>query len=1054
MKESRMRAYVAAIVRFRLIVIGLMLLVTAILARQVTTLRIVIDPHSNLPRQHPYVATTEQIEKVFGAKHVIVIGITPTAGNAFQSHVLAKVQRITAALLTTPGVVKGSLVSLAARRAKNIKGTADGMEVLPLMEVAPRTEKETEALREAVRANPVYLNTIVSKDERTTAVVAEFDEGPGGFRAIVAKVRRIVDRERDGSIEIVVGGFPVYLAQIERYSQRMAVLFPLAVLIIGLIHYEAFRTIQGLILPLLTALLAVVWGLGVMGLAGVPMDAFNATTPILILAVAAGHAVQILKRYYEEYHRLRADTALTPREANRGAVVEAVARIGPVMLTAGTVAALGFFSLVVFEIRTIRTFGVFTALGILSALVLEMTFIPALRSLLPPPGQTERRREQEQRVWDRITERITRWVVGPSRRWIFGAAACATALCIGGATLVKIDNSTRALFFKTLPFQLDDRALNRSLGGTNSMFVLVEGRGEDAIKEPRVLQAMEATQRYLEQQPYVGKTLSLADFVKRMNRAMHGDDPAYDRIPESRELISQYLLLYSLAGEPGDFDSYVDYEYRSANLWVFLKTDSSAYIEELIAKLNAFLPTAFGDDVRVRVGGSVPQTAALNDAMVRGKLLNIVQFGGVVLAITSLVFRSLLAGLMILLPLTLAVLANFGLMGLVGIRFDIGTSLISAMAVGIGADYAIYLVYRLREELARGLDEAAAVSTALNTAGKAILFVASAVAGGYGVLIFSYGFYVHMWFAVLIATAMLVSAFAALTILPSLILSIRPRFVFGEAGRRVTVTAASLAVFLLIGGGSGIPRAAWGAELSPTEIMERNFAVTKVLDSLSEAIFTLINKNGQERVRKTFTATKLQPNGVDNMQMVRFLSPPDVKGTVILLIERSDKDDDIWVYLPALKKVRRLVASNRKESFAGTDFSYGDVIGHRVQEWEHRLVGEDVVDGQACYVIESVPRTDAVKANSGYSRRRSWIRKDNFVMIRGEYGDLARQPLKTITAAAVQLVDPARQKWQPMRLEAGNSQTGHRTVIRYEHFKANQGVKDELFTTRYMEREP
>ncbi|MBI3028711.1 MAG: outer membrane lipoprotein-sorting protein [Candidatus Rokubacteria bacterium] len=1043
-----MRAYVEAIVRFRLLVIGLGVLTTVALALQVRNLRVVIDPNANLPAEHPYVVTTQRIEKVFGARHVIVVAVTPKAGDAFAAGVLEKVQRITAALQAAPGVAKGSLWSLSARRAKNIRGTADGMEVLPVMETVPRTREGLEALRAVVRANPVFLNTIVSKDERTTAVVAEFDEDPQGFQGMVEKVRRIVEPERDASVEIVVGGFPVYLAAVEGYSQRMAFLFPIAVLVIGLIHYEAFRTVQGLILPLVTALLAVVWGLGIMGFAGVPMDAFNATTPILILAVAAGHAVQILKRFYEEYHRLHA-AGLPPREANRRAVVESIVRIGPVMLTAGSVAALGFFSLLVFEIRTIQTFGVFTGLGILSALAVEMTLIPALRSLLPAPGQREERRERERRVWDRIPAAIAGWVAGPGRRRIYLAAGALVALCLAGAAMVRVDNSTRALFFKSLSFQRDDRILNQRFGGTNSMFILVEGAGPDAIKDPGVLRAMDATQRLLEEEPVVGKTLSIADFVKRMNRAMHGDDPAQDRIPESREAVAQYLLLYSLSGEPGDFDSYVDYEYRSANIWVFLKTDSSAYVEDLIARLETSSPGVFGNLVKVRIGGSVPQTAALNTTMVRGKTLNIVQFGGVIYLITSLVFRSALAGLLVLVPLTLAVVANFGVMGWAGIRFDIGTALISAMAVGIGADYAIYLIYRLREELAGGLDEARAVTHALNTAGKAILFVASAVAGGYGVLIFSYGFYVHMWFAVLIATAMLVSAFAALTVLPSLLLTFRPRFVFSAARGCAAAAAGGLLLALLAG--AGAPAA---AQPSAVEIMERNFNVTKVLDSVSEATFTLVSKTGQERVRKTTSVTKLQGNGVDNRQLIRFLSPPDVRGTAILLIEHSARDDDIWVYLPALKKVRRLVASNKRDSFAGTDFSYGDVIGHKVGEWEHRLVGEEAVDGQPCYVVESVPRTEAIKTSAGYARRRSWIRKDNFVMARGEYWDQAGQPLKGIRATSVQLVDPGRQKWQAMRLEAANTQTGHRTVIQYESFKANQQVRDGLFTTRHLEREP
>jgi predicted RND superfamily exporter protein/outer membrane lipoprotein-sorting protein len=1051
-----MRPYVEWVVRHRLVVITLALLVTVVLAVQVKNLKVVIDPDTVLPQQHPYVLATNLVEKVFGSRYVVAIGITAKEGDAFQPHVLAKVQRVTAALVGTPGVVKGNVLSLSARKAKNIAGTADGMEVRPLMETVPQTPQAIDALRRAVRANPAYLNAIVSKDERTVAVIAEFKrpQGQGGFRAIMEKVRPIVDRERDDSVQVAVSGLPVFLDQLEKYSQRMGILFPLAVLITGLIHYEAFRTIQGLVLPLVTALLAVIWGLGVMGLGGVPMDVFNSTTPILILAVAAGHAVQILKRYYEEYGRLRQSTTLAPSEANRAAVVEAVTRIGPAMLTAGIVAALGFFSLLVFQITTIRTFGVFTGIGIVSALILEMTFIPALRSLLPAPKERESRRERERRVWDRITETFAAWVSGPGRRRIYMGVGLLLVLWVAGATQVVVDNTQKSYFFSGLSFRREDDALNERLGGTNTLYLLIEGKEDDAIKDPRVLGAMEAAQRFLESQPHVGKTLSIVDFIKRMNRAMHGDDPAYDRIPDNRDLISQYLLLYSMSGEPGDFDSYVDYGYRYANVLIFLKTNSSSYVQGLVDKLQAFLPDRLGDRVTFRIGGGASQGTAINEVMVHGKILNIIQIGAVILVITSLVFRSLLAGILVLVPLILAVLANFGLMGLTGMRLNIATAVISAMAVGIGADYAIYFIYRLREELARGGDEVTAVRTAYTTAGKAILFVASAISGGYAVLLLSYGFYLHMWYAIQIATAMLVSALGALTLLPSLILTFRPRFVFGEVRQRGT-PAVEIATLLAVTLGLGLTFGhTWAADLAAREVMEKNFVVSKFIDSTSEATFTLINKTGQERVRKTFGTSKLQPNGIDNRRMVRFLSPPDVKGTVTLLVEHSDKDDDIWIYLPALKKVRRLVASNKKDSFVGTDFSYGDVIGHKVEEWDHRLVREEPVDGQPCYVIESIPKNDTVKSNSGLSKRVSWIRKDNLVTVKGEFWDPAGEPLKTARFTDVRLLDPARGRWQAMQLEAANLQTGHRTIIRFENYKVNQQVKDEFFTTRYMEREP
>jgi predicted RND superfamily exporter protein len=228
-------------------------------------------------------------------------------------------------------------------------------------------------------------------------------------------------------------------------------------------------------------------------------------------------------------------------------------------------------------------------------------------------------------------------------------------------------------------------------------------------------------------------------------------------------------------------DSYVDDRYRSANILVLLKTDSTAYTQELIGQLKTILPAKFGGQVKIQFGGDLAETAALTETIVREKLLNIVQISAVILIITSLVFRSLTAGILVLVPLGLAVLANFGLMGLLGIRLNIATSVISAMAVGLGADYAIYFVYRLREELDQSSDEAAAFRTALTTAGKASLFVASAVAGGYGLLALSWGFNIHIWFAILIVSAMLVSCLGAVTLLPSLILTFRPRFIYRRA---------------------------------------------------------------------------------------------------------------------------------------------------------------------------------------------------------------------------------------------------------------------------------
>jgi len=359
----------------------------------------------------------------------------------------------------------------------------------------------------------------------------------------------------------------------------------------------------------------------------------------------------------------------------------------------------------------------------------------------------------------------------------------------------------------------------------------------------------------------------------------------------------------------------------------------------------------------------------------------------------------------------------------------------------------------LREQVGERRDVTIAVRNTLATAGKASLFVATAVAGGYGVLLLSFGYHLHQWLSTFIVIAMLVSVAASLTLVPAIVLSIRPRFIFGKAREPVPHGAIAILV-LAVGATMLVPRSTFAAAApDAATIMRNNLAATKPADSMAKATFTLINAGGSERVRATTGVSKLQPNGDDNTRMVRFLSPPDIKGTATLLVEHSTSDDDMWIYLPALKKVRRLVASNKRDSFVGTDFSYGDVIGHKVNEWNHKIAGEEVVDGAACWVIESTPASDRVKAESGYSKRMSWIRKDNFVAAKIETWDEAGQLLKQMHFSDIRAAGKSGNRWQPMHSEALNVQTNHKTVIQMDDFQADQGVSDEYLTTRYLEKD-
>ena len=784
-----MRSYINFIVRFRWAVLALVLIATVFLHFRGQTLTVIIDPNNIVPRSHPFVATTLKVEEVFGSRYVGVIGITPKEGDVFNTKVLEKVQRITAKLRETPRVVKANLLSVAARRAKDIRGTDEGMEVKQMMTDVPTTPEQMAILKDALQRNTAYMNSVVSEDFKTITILAEvrdatpaeLKEGKGGFSYVNNKIVEIVDAERDDSVDIVVTGYPAFLALLEKFSSRGGMLLLIAIGIIGVIHYEAFRTMQGLILPLVTPIVAVTWGKGFMGLANVPLDIFNMTTPILILAVGAGHAVQMLKRYYEEYNILRQNPDLTPKMANQQAVIESIVKIGPVMLTAGLVAAAGFLSLMIFDIVSIRVFGIFAGVGILSVLVIEMTLIPALRAVLPAPGEKEARMEREERFWDRVTNFYANTLVGANRNKIFMTAGILIALALAGMSQLRIESALKKYFDPDLPLLVADKKLNERMAGTNNIYLLIEGDKPDAIKDPAVLKAIDELQVYLTTRPNIGKVMSIAEFIKRMNQSMNSDKPEFFKIPDKQETIAEYLLLYSMSGEPGDFDPYVDYDYRLANMVVFTHSDSTADMHVLWSEIQAFVKDKFPPNIKVNIGGSVAQSAAITDVIVKDKILNVIQIASVVLLATAFVFRSFIAGLLVVTPLLLSVLVNMGLMGWLGMRLNVPTALTSALAIGIGADYAIYMLFRLREEVAKGTELELAVHKVLNTAGKACLFVASAVAGGYAVQAGSRGYYPHTWTAILIGTAMLVSVTAALTVMPALVLKFRPSFIFKGA---------------------------------------------------------------------------------------------------------------------------------------------------------------------------------------------------------------------------------------------------------------------------------
>lgn len=242
-------------------------------------------------------------------------------------------------------------------------------------------------------------------------------------------------------------------------------------------------------------------------------------------------------------------------------------------------------------------------------------------------------------------------------------------------------------------------------------------------------------------------------------------------------------------------------------------------------------------------------------------------------------------------------------------------------------------------------------------------------------------------------------------------------------------------------------------DLTAKEIMNKNFLSSRISDMSIKNKLTLYNAAGETRIRVTNGFWKLQKNNIDYSRMIRFVEPADVKGTGVLTLEHSDGDDDVWIYLPALKKSRRIVSSEKSSSFMGTEFSYADILSLKIDDYNYKLLKSEKYNDTECYVIESVPVSTKIKDETGYGKKISWIGKDNFVENKIDFYDKANNLLKTLTATEITEVDKKNHKWLSLKKEMLNHQTNRKTLMEMQDVKVSIGVKDDRFSIKYLERE-
>ncbi len=264
------------------------------------------------------------------------------------------------------------------------------------------------------------------------------------------------------------------------------------------------------------------------------------------------------------------------------------------------------------------------------------------------------------------------------------------------------------------------------------------------------------------------------------------------------------------------------------------------------------------------------------------------------------------------------------------------------------------------------------------------------------------------------------------------------------------ILSTAILAFLL----AAFLHSAWAEEkISAEDIVRKSSEIDKIPGWSARVVMRLIPKSGGERVRESNISSKQKPDTRDMQRLVQFISPADISGSNILIHEHKGTNDDIWIYLPSVKKVRRLLANSKKESFMGTDFTYTDITTPKVEEYRHTLLRREDVNGVSCFVVESVPKTEETRRDTGYSKSVNWIRFDNFVRVKSELHDLSGVLFKVMQVHSVKEVSGQAGKLLLQEVEMKNLQSGHTTILTFHNIDTGGAVSDKLFSPGRLDRE-
>ena len=258
-----------------------------------------------------------------------------------------------------------------------------------------------------------------------------------------------------------------------------------------------------------------------------------------------------------------------------------------------------------------------------------------------------------------------------------------------------------------------------------------------------------------------------------------------------------------------------------------------------------------------------------------------------------------------------------------------------------------------------------------------------------------------------------------------------------------TVLAAGLLGFTL----SGL------TQPDSREIMQQSREVSKLSGMEAVSTLRIYDARGRERVRQTSVASRLFENGTTEKRIIRFLSPAEVKGTGMLIYDYDERNDEMWIYMPALRKTRRIVSSEKSKSFMGSEFSHADMSAPSLDDFTYRMKGSASVDGTDCWIVELIPLNGEIREEMGFSRQVAWIGKEDFVFRKAEYYNGDNELFKRMISSDIRQIDPSGGKYMATRMEMNNLQNGRRSVLTIDKIQYNPDVSEDYFSIGYLERQ-